>query len=179
MSTPTALSTLYTDTDSIEGLLSQIGRDSRVDDNYTNNIDAREDNFITWACNWATARVNTFCSNRYEPATLATSWTVWGWATICACWWLCGRRGNPVPDSIIALYEEAMMEMKMVAAGQLNIDDLAMRNALAPVWDNMRMDQRYIVRKMRIIRPLSDLTPTAIPVNPDYLSDQLPESYII
>lgn len=174
-----ALTYLYTDENSVVGLLSQFGLDSRVSDDPSVIGSTSSSNYVQWAINWGTARVNTFASSRYDTSLLGTSWTVWQWATVLACYWLCNRRLNPVPDSLLALYEETMGELNMVKAGQLNIDDLPMRSVMAPVWSAIRMDERYIVRKMRVVGPLSDSTPTRAPQNQDLLADILPEPPIV
>jgi len=71
-----------------------------------------------------------------------------------------------------------MNELMMVKAGALPIDDLAMRNIGMPIWANMRLDDRYLIRKMRVELPLGDFTPNPVPTYTDYLSDILPEPLI-
>jgi len=167
---PSSQTTLYTDADSITALLSLAGMNSRVDDDGNGTISPTEQTWITYASNVGTARVNSFASTKYDTSDLATSWSVWNWATVVGSYWLCCRRGNPVPSSIIGLYEEAMNELSMVKAGILPIDDLAMRNIAMPVWANIRLDDRYWVYKMRVQLPMGDQTPNPVPISVDWLS---------
>lgn len=173
---PSELSTVFTDEDSMEGLLSATGRELRVDDDADQTP---QNDFTTWAANIGTARVLTYTATRYEVADLATSWSVWHWATVIACYWLCCRRGNPVPTSLLGLYEETMEELKEVLAGDIMIDDLAMRNIRAPAWSNGRLDDRYAIRKYRIQTPLSESTPIRFPRNVDRGADVVPEPPLI
>lgn len=172
---PIALTYVYTDLESMEGLLSASAIENRVDDDANGTVSTPEDDWPTWSQNIASARINSFCAGRYEIVDLAKSWSVWNWATILACYWLCCRRGNPVPTSILGLYQETMEELQMVQLGQLLIDDLAMRNSFSPIWSNGRIDDRYMVRKYRVERPLSDSTPVPFPRKTDLLADIIPE----
>lgn len=172
---PPELSTVYTDTDSIAGLLSAVGRDFRVDDDGSQSVDQEEQKFITWSVNYATSRVNSFLVGKYDLDDLATSWSIWNYTTVIACYWLCHRRMNAVPSALIALYNETMNDLAMIAQGELFVDDLGTRNLSMPIWANHRIDDRYNIIKQRTIGPISESTQTTVPKHPDWLSDTLTE----
>lgn len=172
---PPVLSTVYTDSESIAVLMSALGRDSRVDDDASEAVDQGEQAFITYAVNVATSRINSILVGRYDLTDLSTSWSIWHYATVIACYWLCHRRFNAVPSALIAMYNETMNDLGMISQGQMFVDDLATRNLSMPVWANFRMDDRYNIIKQRTIAPISESTPTNVPENPDWLSTVLTE----
>jgi len=112
------------------------------------------------ALNRGTAKVKLFCLPRYDDAALATSWSVNGWATICAAKWLCQRRGNPCPTSLAEDYEEAIDEMKRVSYGALQIEDIGMRTTATPAWSNVHVELGYDYQRLRVETQESESTPT-------------------
>lgn len=157
---PTALTTLYVTQDDMEALLSSEGVDLRLDDNADGSVSAAElDRLTTQARNYATAQVNRFLTGRYDAADLATSWVINEWATYLACNWLSRRRGNP--GLFKAEVEEAIKDMKEIRSGASNLEDIPARNPAWPTWSNVRVDQNYRLRKIRVERPLSEREPTS------------------
>lgn len=113
---------------------------------------------VTPAINVGTAKVNRHCQKLYEVADLATSWSVWNWATAIACHWICARRQNPIPSSLNNMYIETMDELMAVSSGQMQIEDIGYRNNIMPMWSALRLDNRWSLKKLRVERPLSDRT---------------------
>lgn len=113
----------------------------------------------TPAINLATAKVNRFCQPLYDTEDLATSWSVWQWATAIASHWICARRNNPIPGSLNNMYLESLDELQAVAKRDFPIEDIGYRNNVAAVWSALRMDRRWGVGQLRVERPLSDRTP--------------------
>lgn len=154
---PTALTYQYTNRAWLEGLLSAEGVSLRLDDDLSGTESETETTRLTtYAVNIATSRVNLYAAQKYEPIQLANSWEVWHWGTIVGAKWLCGRRGNPVPDSLAEAYEEALDELKELRAGQLVLADIPPRDELWPAWSNIELDQRYWLRKLRVQVPISE-----------------------
>ena len=163
MPPPQALAVLYTDRESVASMLSDIGVDLRLDDDGNQTIDARElSRMELYAANIATARVNGFCRAKYSVSEMARSWEVYDWATTIAARWLCGRRCNPVPEVISAFYEEVIESLKEVRAGVRQIAELAPSDEMWPVWSNIVVDHRYLLRKIRVQRRISERS------NPQY-----------
>lgn len=173
---PAALTTVYTSRADVEDLLSVIAVNLRVDDNASGIITSDEEARVTRSTYVGTAFVNRYCIQRYEEAQLATSWSVWHWATVRAAFWLCCRRGNPIPGSLAQLMKETVDELKEVAARRMPVDDLGDRNIMQAAWSNVRLDGRYSVRQLRFQRALSDRTPRLLPSDKiDYLGDLITE----
>src|SRR5260370_36205889 len=105
----------------------------------------------------------------YKAADLGTDWMVNVWAPLMASGWLGARRGNGVPASIEAMYQDALKDLKQVRAGQYQLD-LCLREPAWPAWSNLRVDPRYRLRQLRVERPISENTPTTYAQNIDWIS---------
>ena len=172
---PTALTYTYCTEADVQALLSADGTTARVDDNGDNSQSATEAGYITSAINWATDKINFFLLPRYSAPNLSTSWVVNNWAVILAARWLSMRRGNPPPGSVNQLYEEAVEDLKLVHSGAYEIPGIGTREVLWPVWSNVRVDPLYILRKIRVERPISEKTSTPYPQNRDRVADNIVE----
>lgn len=98
--------------------------------------------------NQATEEISYYCQ-RYTPASLATSTLINRWATVLTVYFLCQRRGNDVPTSIVSEVERIMTRLEAIDAGH-QIPGLALRADLSPGFSNLRIDRRYPFRKQRV-----------------------------
>lgn len=130
-----------------------------------------DNSLIASAVGVGTAKVNRYCQPLYEVADLAQSWSVWNWATIFAAHWVCCRRANPVPNSLMNNYLEALDECKAVKAMEFPIEDIGLRNDIMPLWAALRVDQRYSVKKLRVESSLSSRVAPQFPRKTDYPAD--------
>ena len=155
---PSAQTYQYASRLSIEAILSTEGVEFRLDDDQSGTESATESTFLTtYAIGIATGRVDLFCGSRYQPSDLVNSWPVWHWGTIIAARWLCSRRANPNPDSILMMYDEVMEDLKDVQRGVLSIPDASPRDETWPAWSNVIVDQRYWSEaKVRVQRFISE-----------------------
>jgi Ubiquitin-activating enzyme E1 FCCH domain len=119
-----------------------------------------------------TSKVNRFAQPLYNSAQLVNSWSCWNWATICGAQWLCARRNNPIPDSLLNLYLESMDELAMVKAQTMVIEDVAYRNECLPSWVNLRVNRAWSVKQLRAEAGISGRTPVQYPRHWD-LSSQI------
>lgn len=172
---PPAPSTLYTDRASIADVLSTNGVNLRLDDDADGSVSTPESVRADEAAAVGTGTVNRFCQLRYTPTQLVTSWSVWDWATLCAAVWLCRRRGNPVPKSLLQERDEALEEMREVQSGTITLEDIAERVTDAPAWSNSTLDPRYRTQQARIQRRRSERTPRQQRVAADYFDDLVVE----
>lgn len=115
-----------------------------------------------------TAKVNKYCQPLYESSDLAQSWSVWNWATIFAAHWVCCRRANPVPNSLMNNYLEAKDECEAVKRMEFPIEDIGYRNDIMPLWAALRIDQRYSVKKLRVESALSSRVAPQFPRRIDF-----------
>jgi len=153
----------------VNDLLSQEGVELRLDDDSTGAISTTERQVLTVkGIYWATSRVNLYLVPRYEASQLATSYIVNEWCTRFAARWLCSRRGNSPPASIEDLYQEAKEEMADVLAGKMQVPDIGARSPEWPLWSNIRFDDSYGVRKLRVERPISERTQAGYQQNIDW-----------
>lgn len=177
MALPTALAYLYTSADEIEALLSPDGADARLDDVDSGAVSATEEDYMAvQAVNKATSRINIYLQQRYAPALLATSWAVHDFTTIYGAIWLCRRRGNSVPASLMESWEEDCLPLlEAIQKDQMSLNDIAERESDQPRFANVTLDSRYRVRQLRVERPLSDRVPNNIPRLTHWDSEFTPE----
>ena len=147
---------VYCTSDDIAILLSIIGEQDRLDDWNTGVLTPTQQGYMTAIIGWASAKVNFYCAQLYDLSDLATSSWVNGITTIIATQMLCGRRANPVPGSIGAMYKEAMQDLVLVRTSAVQIPDIGYRDVAWPAWSAVRVDPMYRLRQQRIERPISE-----------------------
>lgn len=184
MSLPT-LATVYTSEEEITDLLSAIGVNLRLDDDESvsdEDIDNDDDNetgidddeqarLTVNAIRFGTAKVNLYLLARYTAEQLETSVQVHAWATTIAVYWLCGRRANPRPQTVIDDYKEAIGEMTEVKDRDLALTDIGERQSDQPTLSNVTLDNRRTVKVIRVERPISTPNTGAIPSANDLRAD--------
>lgn len=168
----TTLTTLYTDEAGINALMSDTGKDTRVDDDDNDALSATEQGYIDQAIQWATAKCNFFLRTRYKAECLSTSQQVYLWATILACYYLSIHRGNPPPGSFDDAKKEAIEEMKSVHDRLYDLD-IAERTSGMPIMSNMCYNLGASVKKLRVQRSLS--SGRSFVQRPDFPSESIAE----
>lgn len=141
-----SLTYTYTSQNEIERILSNSGVQLRIRDlNGTNSSDY-------WAelIAEATDVVNQWVDGFYDYDDLADNQWVRRHATWIALTLLCRRRANPVPDSILERYEEVLEDLRNVKMGVIQIPRLPTRSDMTPAMSNLRVDDRYYSRKLRV-----------------------------
>lgn len=172
---PTSLTYVYCTEADLQALLSEAGTTARVDDDNDNSQSVTETGYLNNARYWATDKINFYLLSRYAADKLATSWVVNNWCVILAGRWLSMRRGNPPPGVITQLYEEAIEDLKLVHSGSYEVPGVGTRDVLWPVWSNVRVDPLYVLRKIRVERPISEKTRTSYPQHLDRLAERIVE----
>lgn len=117
-----------------------------------------------------TSKVKLYCNGRYDDSQLRLSGTVCDWATICAAKFLCTRRAQGCPKSILYDYEEALEEMRDVQSGQLHIEDIGTRGSDWPSMSNITVRPGYNGMQARVEPQISEQTPTGYPQYIDWNS---------
>lgn len=128
------MSNIYCAPSDITDILSQPGVTLRTDDappSAYGNAAVKAGNKIDW-----------FCFRRYDPAQLALSSLVTDWAAVIAAYYLCVRRGNPCPEGIDALYQDAIAELTEVKKALNDIPGIGVRRTYAPTISKMRPTMR-------------------------------------
>src|SRR5262245_15403667 len=155
---------LYCSRQDVEWLLSTVAVELRLDDDDSGTVSQVElDAFLNQGLIWATSRCNYYLISKYKPEDLVTSPLVNEWATIAACWWLCSRRLNPIPETMTRLAygrpgtdeRGAMGDMVDVREDRTDIADIGQRDVEWPAWSNVRVDPRYRLKQIRVERPIS------------------------
>lgn len=170
---PTELAYTYCTEADLQAVMGVDGTTARVDDDGDNAQSVAEAGYLTKAISWATDRCNFYLLPRYPADRLATSWMVNEWCVCCSLYWLSQRRGNPPPGATAKFYELTVEEMKLVHSGQYEVPGIGTREVLWPAWSNVRVDQLYTLRKIRVERPLSEQTPVGYRQNVDWLAQRI------
>lgn len=126
--------TPYCSETDVEGRLSALGVDFRLDDGAD---DPAKSALLLYCREYAASRINFYCLQKYTVEALAANDWVRDRAIDISAWVLCARRANSIPKSVQLLYDEALDELKMVAAGQ-QIPGAPRRKASAPVLSQPR-----------------------------------------
>ena len=150
--------TAYCTVDDLRNRLSAVGVSLRADDTPPTTLGD--------VISRASSKINQYCLPRYTAINLAASdWTN-EVATTLAVFYLCTRRANPPPQSAAFDYKEAIEDLKLVRRGQLNVPDVAMRRAAAPVLSNVHI-QLHPVPHTRVEKVRSTGTVTDYPQKVD------------
>lgn len=121
-------------------------------------------------CRKGTSKVKLYCNARYDDDQLVLSGSVCDWATLYGAKWLCERRAQACPKSILRNWEEALEEMQMVHKGQLSIEDIGTRDVDWPSIVNVRVNPAYNGMQARVQSNISEQTPTRFGQFVDYSS---------
>jgi phage gp36-like protein len=153
------ISPAYCDLDDMQRLFSSYGVTAFAD----HDGDGQDDSEVTNDCiNQATEEINLYCQQWYEPDDLATSTLVNRWCTVLATFFLCERRGNPVPDSLANEFNRIAAKLEQILAGTLKLPGLAMRDDMRPSMSNLTVDRRYRQSRIRVTEQNSTDAPTRL-----------------
>jgi phage gp36-like protein len=119
----------YCDLYDCEDRLSVAGVNLRADDNPATVLGG--------ALMRASTKIDGFLFFRYEVPVLPLSYWVSEKAATLACYYLCGRRGNSRPNSIVADYKEAIADLEATRTGGMDIPGATPRRTDGPVMSNM------------------------------------------
>lgn len=152
-----SVATPYCDLDDMRRLLSSQGVTAFSD----HNSDGMDDAGVTDDCiDEATEEINLFC-NLYSTAGLAASTLINRWATTLACFFLCERRGNPVPESLANAAARVRELLALVLTGALTLNVAKSVNT-SPSFSNMTVDRRFPFSRVRVQRENSDQIATTL-----------------
>jgi hypothetical protein len=134
MSAPYAYCTF----DRVQNILSAVGASLRLDDMPPGQYGDAD--------NQAFDEIDEACWQYYSQAQLQSSdWVATHAATLWA-WYLCTRRGNPVPDGLQLRVDMTRDKLAKIRTHQLRIPRLAQLKSYAPVMSNMTTHMRPFPR---------------------------------
>jgi len=148
---------------------SQAGVDSFSDHQQLGEISDVVDQCI----NWARAEIVNRARNWYTAAALATSTTVNEWTTVLACYRLCQKRGNSIPESMLAEVEYIRGILKELQDGTYILAGIDPAYDGRPAVSNIEIVRGYVYRKSRVTPNSSDRGP----LNPAIRQDKIEYPY--
>ena len=102
----------------------------------------------------ASEEISAVANRFYADAQLATSSLVTRWCATMAAYYLCMRRGNPIPESMASEYERvADLDTGLlgrVGRGAYQLPGLAMQSGVVPSFSNLTVDRRYRRHRIRV-----------------------------
>ena len=136
----------YTSEAEIKRLASHAGVNLRVSDLTGSDVTSYWEELVADA----TDIINQYALGMYEAEDMADNRWVRNRATWIALAQLCRRRMNPVPDAVLSRYDEIIEELGAVLAGRIQIPRLGTRSDMLPSLSNLKVDDRYLSRKIRV-----------------------------
>ena len=113
----------------------------------------------------ASQEIELYCFGRYDAAGLSSSTLVTRWCTVLAVHYLCERRGNPVPETVLIERDRLLGDgglLFKIQAGRMQLPGVPLRTDLRPAWSNLKVDRRYPTSKVRVRRQNSSDVPTTL-----------------
>lgn len=153
------MSTNYCAAEDVERLFSTAGVLAFSDPDQ----DGTEDTGVLDDCiEQASDEITLLIHDRYEESALAANRMVTRWATTLATYFLCQRRGNPVPETLQTEFTRIIKLLTQIGQGLQNIPGVPLRCDLRPTWSNLTADRRYRRSKTRVTRTNSSDPPTRL-----------------
>jgi hypothetical protein len=146
---------IYCAPNDIVDILSQAGVDLRSDD--------APPTLYGGAAAKAGNRIDLYCFRRYTPDNLAQSDLVKDWAATLAAYYLCIRRGNPPPQGVAIMFENAIADLTEIKKGLSEIPGIPARKSYAPVLSKMRSTLRPYPRA--VVETSQSSTAGGLPAN--------------
>lgn len=123
-------------------------------------------------CIWdATEIINYYCQVLYRPEDLVKSTWINRRATDIAVYILVSRRGNIQSGSLAEAYKQTIMWLEAIHSSRYEVPGIPIRATQAPVWSNVRIDQRYSTYRVRVERTISQRSPARHSQSVDWSSE--------
>ena len=107
----------------------------------------------------SSAEIAMLAGQRYALADLAAHPLVHSWATTLAIYFLCQRRGNPIPTSLADEFNRITAILEKIVDGRIKLPGLDEVTGIRPTLSNLVIDRRYPNNRVRV-RPSSSSTNT-------------------
>lgn len=125
---------------------------------------ARIDAVVQDCVDQASAEIAMLAGQRYDLDDLAAHPIVIPWATTYAIYFLCQRRGNPMPQSLADEFNRVTANLEKIVAGDIKLPGLDEITGMRPTVSNLVIDRRYVNDQVRV-RSTTGETPSALPVH--------------
>ena len=117
---------------------------------------AADSQVVADCINQATGEIDMYARQRYAVAGLNAHDLITRWCVVMSAYFLCQRRGNPVPDSILneflRITDPDIGFLAKVASGRLQLPGLALGDDLRPTWSNLAVDRRHRRSAVRVTK---------------------------
>lgn len=98
----------------------------------------------------ATDEINLYVLRRYEEDGVKTNRMLRQWCVVMSAVYLCERRGNPVPESLVAEYQRITEKLPLIMRDEMRIPGVRLKGINVPMFSNMHIDRRYARRQQRV-----------------------------
>lgn len=105
----------------------------------------------------ATDEINLYVLTRYEKEAVRTNRLLKRWCVVLATVYLCERRGNPIPESLLGAYQRIKDALPLLQSDKLRLPDTPLKGMNVPTFSNMKIDRRFPRRQQRVAINSSNL----------------------
>jgi hypothetical protein len=165
---------MYTDRPSIETVLSEAGVRLRLDFDGDGQVSTSEAGTpLGNVIQSASDTVDFYTWSKYDPNILVNSSLIWRWASVMAAFELDRLRNNPTSETLATWADEIQDKLTDIRDRGRILPGIALRMTCAPTHSNVRIDQRYQFRVIRVETRQS--TPSGLPQATDFTEAYWPE----
>jgi phage gp36-like protein len=130
---------------------------------FTDHDDRGSDANAQECIDQATDEILLYVYRRYGDAAIQGSRMLKRWCVVLACVYLCERRGNPVPESLLAEAQRIMETLEKIRIGKLLLPGVPVRSPSVPAMSNLHVDRRYPRSQVRVTIHNSSVVPLSKP----------------
>lgn len=127
---------------------------------------AADSQVVADCINQATGEIDMYARQRYAVTGLNSHDLITRWCVVMSAYFLCQRRGNPVPASIetefLRITDPIDGFLVKVSNGRLQLPGLALGDDLRPTWSNLVVDRRHRRSTVRVTQTNSSDAPTKL-----------------
>jgi phage gp36-like protein len=131
-----------------------------------NQDGAADSQVVADSINWATQEIDMLALMRYSVTGLTGSNIIGKWCIVMSAYFLCQRRANPVPNSILNEFERitGMPDglLTKISDGRMQLPGVPLRADLSPSFSNLTVDRRWPHSTIRVTRENSSDSPTEL-----------------
>jgi hypothetical protein len=141
-----AITWTYCEPDDVKAYIGSIAADA-----FTAH-DARGTNTAILDCiQQATDEMNLFLLRRYSETALRSVRMLKRWCVVWSACFVFERRGNPVPDRMVAEFQRIEKALNEIATGKLFMPGIPQASPTVPSLSNMVIDRRYPRSQPRVV----------------------------
>lgn len=177
MPPPATTPVQLTDLAGVQQVFGRNGVNIRLDADRSTVVSTAENAVLTFCLNYGSELTFAYCGTRIGILRLQNSWLAYWWASIIAAYLLAMFRQGAIPASLQAEYEATLRLLEQIHVGQFKPASMPNLSGSGSSIDNIRMDNRFRVKQMRVEQTISDghqaqASPVAVEILSQYIFER-------